>query len=94
MGYKLNVFTGQLDLTGSGGGISIGQTISGADPYTVLVTNGSSQLEDVGSLTNGQLVIGSTGNTPVAASLTGTSNQITVTAGAGSITLSLPKITQ
>lgn len=90
MAFTINALTGQFDIVG-GGGISIGQTVAGADPYTVLVTNGSSQLEDVGSLTDGQLVIGSTGNTPIAASLTGTSNQITVTAGAGSITLSLPQ---
>lgn len=42
-------------------------------------------------LTNGQLAIGSTGANPVAASITGTANQITVTPGAGSITLSTPQ---
>ena len=42
------------------------------------------------TLTNGQLAIGSTGTTPVAATVTGTANEITVTNGAGSITLSLP----
>jgi hypothetical protein len=40
--------------------------------------------------TNGQLLIGSTGNAPVAATLTGTANQITFTNGAGSITASIP----
>ena len=43
------------------------------------------------ALTDGQLLIGSTGVAPVAAALTGTSNQITVTNGAGSITLSTPQ---
>ena len=42
-------------------------------------------------MTNGQLIIGSTGAAPVVADLTGTANQITVTAGAGSITLSTPQ---
>lgn len=42
--------------------------------------------------TDGQLLIGNTtGNTLVKATLTGTSNQVTVTNGAGSITLSLPQ---
>lgn len=40
--------------------------------------------------TNGQLLIGSTGAIPVVAGLTGTANQITVTSGAGSVTLSIP----
>lgn len=41
-------------------------------------------------LTNGQVLIGSTGAAPVAATLTGTSGEVTVTSGAGSITLSFP----
>lgn len=40
--------------------------------------------------TNGQLLIGSTGAAPVKAALTGTANQVSVTNGAGSITLGLP----
>ncbi len=40
-----------------------------------------------GSMTNGQLIIGSTGSTPVAASLTAGTG-ITITPGAGSITIS------
>ncbi|HET9137598.1 MAG TPA: hypothetical protein VFO76_13265 [Candidatus Kapabacteria bacterium] len=42
------------------------------------------------ALNSGQLLIGSTG-APVAASLTGTANQINVTNGSGSITLSTPQ---
>ena len=41
--------------------------------------------------TDGQLMIGDTDDNPVLASLTGTANQITVTPGAGSITLSTPQ---
>ena len=41
-------------------------------------------------LTNGQINIGSTGVNSVAATLTGTANQIAVTNGAGSITLGFP----
>ena len=42
-------------------------------------------------LNNGQLLVGVTGGPPVAASLTGTANQVNVTNGAGSITLSTPQ---
>jgi hypothetical protein len=46
----------------------------------------------VSSWTNGQLLIGNTaGNTAALGTLTGTSNQITVTNGASSITLSTPQ---
>jgi len=45
-----------------------------------------------GSYTNGQILIGNTtGNTLTKTTLTGTSNQVVVTNGAGAITLSLPQ---
>ncbi len=43
------------------------------------------------TLTNGQLLIGSTGAAPVAAEITGTANQVVSTPSAGGITLSLPQ---
>jgi len=46
---------------------------------------------EAAALTNGQLLIGSTGAAPVAAAISGTTNQVIVTNGAGSITLSLPQ---
>jgi len=45
------------------------------------------------ALTNGQVWIGSTGVAPVPALITGTSNRISVTGGAGTITLSTPQAT-
>src|SRR5947209_10590170 len=42
-------------------------------------------------LTDGQVIIGSTNNAPVAASLSGTTDEINITNGQGSITLSLPQ---
>lgn len=48
--------------------------------------NGTSALGILGAMTDGQLVIGSTGTTPAIASLTAGSG-ITVTPGAGTITL-------
>lgn len=48
-------------------------------------------LIDLSAMTNGQLIIGKTGLDPVLAALTGTANQLVVTNGAGTITLSLPQ---
>jgi hypothetical protein len=48
-------------------------------------------LNSTAAATNGQLLIGRTGFTPVAGTLTGTANQIVVTNGAGTITLSTPQ---
>ena len=42
-------------------------------------------------MTNGQLLIGSTGNAPIVGAITGTTNRITVTNTAGAITLSGPQ---
>ena len=51
----------------------------------------SSALGSLAAMTNGQLAIGSTGASPTIAALTGTANQVVVTNGAGSITLSTPQ---
>jgi hypothetical protein len=48
-------------------------------------------LNSTAAATNGQLLIGRTGLTPVAGTLTGTANQIVVVNGAGTITLSTPQ---
>jgi hypothetical protein len=55
---------------------------------SILVANGSDPFVEIGPLTNGQLLVGSTGVPPVAATITG-SNGITVTNGAGSIGISM-----
>ncbi|MCX6753809.1 MAG: hypothetical protein NTV03_02005, partial [Candidatus Nomurabacteria bacterium] len=57
----------------------------------VLVTNATGVPSILGSMTNGQLVVGSVGATPVLATITGTTDQIVVTNGAGTITLSSPQ---
>lgn len=92
MGIKFNplIFSG-FDATGAGSSTSIGSPIGGATPYSILRVDGSSNLSEIGPLTNGQLIIGSTGGAAVAATLSGTSNQISVATGAGSLTLSLPQ---
>jgi hypothetical protein len=62
-------------------------TIEYATQHAVPVYGASGALNEVGPLTNGQLLIGSTGATPVAASLTSTGGSVTITQGAGSINL-------
>lgn len=92
MGLKFNplIFSG-LDFTGSGSSApTIGSPVIGADPNSVLIVDNAGNLADV-PLTDGQIVVGSTGSEPVAATITGTSNQLIVTNGPGSITLSLPQ---
>ncbi len=71
--------------------LTVGQlTLPNQDPNAILITDPESNVTDL-VLTNGQLVVGSTGYTPVATTLTGTANQVIVTNGAGSITLSTPQ---
>ena len=70
--------------------IPIGMPITGSDPNSLLGVDASNKLKDV-VLTDGQLLIGSTGSFPVATQLTGTTNQVNITNAAGSITLSLPQ---
>jgi hypothetical protein len=67
---------------------------TGAATFTdhgLLIGSGTSAFTVLAEASNGQLPIGSTGNDPVLATLTGTASQVTVTNGAGSITLSLPQ---
>lgn len=53
---------------------------------SILVGDGTSGVQLVGALTNGQVLIGHTGNVPIASTLTAGSG-ISVTNGAGSITI-------
>src|SRR5690606_40508072 len=58
------------------------------DANSVTYIDSNNDLSDV-ILNNGQVLIGSNGNAPVANTLTGTTDQVNVTPG--SITLSLPQ---
>jgi trimeric autotransporter adhesin len=73
-----------VDLVGGGGGGTPGGAAN------TIQFNNAGSFGGI-ALTDGQLLVGSTGATPVAAGITGTSNQVTVTNGAGSITLSTPQ---
>lgn len=92
MGITYNPLLGSgLDFTGAAPSVSIGTPIAGGTPHDILVIDASGNLGELGPLTDGQLIIGDTGGAAVAAALTGTSNQVNITNGAGSITLSLPQ---
>ena len=88
----LDPFTGQLIDTGPAGSMAIGGPVAGADPNSVLVVDASLTLQNVEMPSNGQLLIGSAGNLPVAATLTQASaSQVVITNGPGTITLGLPQ---
>jgi hypothetical protein len=77
---------------GSGASPTFGSlTLTGLTTNSLIYTPSSKLLTSLGAATNGQIPIGSTGAVPTLAGLTGTANQITVTNGAGSITLATPQ---
>jgi len=61
--------------------------IQGQTANTVATYGASGAMQGVGPLTNGQLLIGSTGAQPVAANLTSTGGSVTITNTAGGINL-------
>lgn len=63
-----------------------GTGVSNPTIHTLPVAQGASAFNFLGPLTNGQLLIGSTGADPVAAALTAGSN-VSITNGAGTITI-------
>ena len=64
-------------------------TLSGLTANAFLYSGTAGLLTTTAAPTDGQLLIGDTGGAPVAATLTGTANQVSVTNAAGSITLAL-----
>ena len=87
--------SGVVDVTGtsvySDGSVANTLTLNvQATANTFLVGAGAgSTATELGPLTNGQLIIGSTGLAPVLANLTSTDGSITITNGAGSIDLAV-----
>lgn len=81
---------GTLTVTGlivASGGIDIG----GFTPNSMLYGGPSGAITDTPAAINGQLMIGGTSVAPALATITGTANQVVVTNGVNSITLSLPQ---
>ena len=78
---------GITDLAVADGGTGASTLTDGG----VLLGSGTSAITATAVLANGELLIGDNSTDPTVATLTGTSNQITVTNGGGSITLSTPQ---
>ena len=70
--------------------VSTGLTLPYATKKAIVVIDGTGTLSSA-ALTNGQLLIGSTGNLPTASTITGTIDQINIVSGAGSIVVSAPQ---
>ncbi len=96
-GLTLTGFSGALSATA---GVVTAATLTvplggtGATTLTdhgILLGSGVGAITALGSATNGQIPIGSTGADPVLATISGTANQVSVANGAGSITLSTPQ---
>lgn len=61
-----------------------------ATAYAGVYTGADKKIVATAAMTDGQLLIGSTGNVPVAATITGTANEVEIANAAGSITAGLP----
>jgi hypothetical protein len=93
----------EIDITDDGDGtitigivdpLIVGKGGTGAATLTdggILLGSGTGAITALGVATNGQIPIGDGATDPVLATITGTANQVTVTNGAGTITLSLPQ---
>ena len=74
--------------------VAVGDGGTGLSSWTAnsfLYASATTTLASLGAATNGQIPIGSTGAAPVLAVLTWTANQVTVTNGAGTVTLATPQ---
>ncbi|KKL20422.1 hypothetical protein LCGC14_2455620, partial [marine sediment metagenome] len=68
-----------------------GLALTGLTTNSLIYPTSGGTLTSLGVATNGKIPIGSTGAAPVLATITGTTNQVISTPGAGSITLSTPQ---
>ena len=76
---------GSIEIVGSVGTLTT--QLTGLTNNAILYGQGTSTIGKLGPLTNGQIVIGSTGVAPVAGTITSPDGSITVTLGAGTIAL-------
>lgn len=92
-GGNLKVYVNRIESTNTNGNVILypngtgSVVIQGQTANTVATYGTSGALQGVGPLTNGQLLIGSTGAQPVAANLTSTGGSVTITNTAGGINL-------
>ena len=89
--FRPTVFVLNESLNAGTNSITCGSiSLSSLSNNSALYVNGTGLFAS-SVLNNGQILIGSTGHVPVAANITGTTNQVNITNGANSITLSLPQ---
>lgn len=69
------------------------ESIASGSAYGIVYVGPGGGLTSLAPLTSGQVIIGSTGNAPVAGAISGTTNRVTVTLGSGTITLTTPQDT-
>jgi hypothetical protein len=73
------------------GTLAVGNGGTGAASFTTGgIVIGGATLTDTGVLTNGQILIGDGTGAPTIGTISGTSNQVAISNGAGTITISLP----
>jgi hypothetical protein len=78
--------TTDVTITASGGTGTVTHTVGGLTLHAPVVGNGSADIKTLAAMTDGQLMIGSTGNDPALTTLTAGTN-ITITNAPGSITI-------
>ena len=85
----LNILTvsGGNNVSTSGSGSTLTFDLTGTTDHAIQLGNATGSLTSATALTNGQLLIGSTGADPVAASVTSTGSTIVITPGAGTLNL-------
>ena len=88
--YNINLLGGN-NLTGTGvaGTSTITFDVTGTLENRLLIGNATGSIDNFDAMTDGQLLIGSTGNAPTAAELTSSDGTVVITNGAGSIDLSV-----
>lgn len=82
-------FAGGHNISTSGAGQTVTLNLSGTTNHALQVGNSTGSLTSLGVATNGQIPIGSTGSSPVLATITAGSG-VNIVNGAGSITISAP----
>jgi hypothetical protein len=85
----VNVLTvaGGANIYTSSAASTVTIAVDGTTDHTVQIGNATGSLTSLAAMTDGQLVIGSTGNDPAVATLTSTGGSINITNGAGTINL-------
>jgi hypothetical protein len=82
---------GSGNITTTGAGNTITAELTGLTDHSLIIGRTANTFANLGVATNGQLPIGSTGADPVLSTLTAGSN-ISITNGAGSVTIAAPSV--